>query len=119
MIASRQQLENQDMTATVTALVSFKLAIGKTEDNLLDASDVFDRDFVSHQPGVLRRELARKGEGEYLDILQFRSREDVERVVKHEKELPACHRFFAVMDLSRAEAGGIEAYASPIAYAET
>jgi hypothetical protein len=118
-VGPRQQPEDRTMTATVTALVPFKLAAGKMESDLLDASAIFDRDFVRHQTGILRRELARKSDGAYMDIVQFRSREDMESVVKLEKESPACHRFFAVMDLSGAKAGGIEVYASLATYAKT
>jgi hypothetical protein len=36
----------------------------------------------------------------YLDIVQFRSREDMDEVMKLEMESEVYHAFFAVMDLS-------------------
>ena len=83
----------------VTVLVPIKLANGKSEADLLTASKVFQQDFVAHEPGVLRRELVRKPEGTYLDIVQFRSHEDYLDVVEKEMESPACTAFFSVMDL--------------------
>ena len=80
-------------------LASIKLAAGKTEADLLAASDIFEKEFVSKEAGVVRRELVRKGGNEYLDIVQFRSKEDMEAVMEKEKTNPACHAFFAVMDL--------------------
>ncbi|MBO9407860.1 PhzF family phenazine biosynthesis protein [Shimia sp. R9_1] len=87
-------------TSPVTVLAPIKLAEGKTEADLLAASAVFQRDFVAHEPGILRRELVRKPDGTYLDIVQFRSHEDYQDVVKKEMESPVCAMFFSVMDLS-------------------
>jgi hypothetical protein len=88
------------MSEIITFLAPFKLATGKTEQDLLEASDIFQRDFVNGQPGVLRRELVRKGEGQYLDIIQFASRTDMEKIVELEKTSPVAHAYFAVLDFS-------------------
>ncbi|WP_120499821.1 hypothetical protein [Roseovarius sp. EL26] len=84
----------------VTVLAPIKLAEGKTEADLLAASKAFQKDFVAHEAGVLRRELVRKSDGTYLDIVQFRSRDDYQDVIKKEMESPVCAMFFSVMDLS-------------------
>lgn len=87
------------MKTPVTVLAPIKLAKGKTEADLLSASDKFHEDFVSHQPGVLRRELIRKSEGEYLDIVLFRSAEDAQDVMEKEQESEVCQAFFSVMEV--------------------
>jgi hypothetical protein len=87
----------------VTVLAPIKLAQGKTEADLLAASKTFQRDFVAHEPGVLRRELVRKPDGTYLDIVQFRSHEDYLDITKKEMESPVCMTFFSVMDLSEVD----------------
>ena len=87
------------MTNAITVLASIKLAAGKTEADLWAASDIFEKEFVSKEAGVVRRELVRKGGNEYLDIVQFRSKEDMEAVMEKEKTNPACNAFLAVMDL--------------------
>lgn len=84
----------------VTVLAPIKLAADRTEADLLAASRIFQDQFVAHQPGVLRRELVRKPDGTYLDIVQFRSHDDYLDVVKKEMESPVCAAFFAVMDLT-------------------
>ena len=86
------------MTTAITVFAPIKLATGKTEADLLAASERFQRDFVNDQPGVLRRELVRKGDGTYLDIVQFRSMKDAEEVMELEKRSDACHAFSAFMD---------------------
>lgn len=84
----------------ITVLAPVKLAPGKSEADLLAASKDFQENFVAHEPGVLRRELVRKTDGTYLDIIQFRSEADYHDVLKKEMESEVCIPFFAVMDMS-------------------
>ena len=88
------------MNRPVTILVPFKLADGKSEADLLAASEQFQNNFVSHQRGILRRELIKKGDRDYMDIVQFSSRESAEEVIAAEAQSEACHAFFSVMDMS-------------------
>ena len=87
------------MKNPITVLAPIKLASGKTESDLLAASAKFQAEFVSKQPGVLRRELVRKNAGEFLDIIQFRSQADFEDVMEKEQSSPVCHEFFETMDM--------------------
>jgi hypothetical protein len=66
------------MTKPVTVLAPIKLAKGKTEADLLSASDRFQKEFAKDQAGILRRELVRTAKGQYIDIVQFRSAEDAQ-----------------------------------------
>lgn len=87
------------MTNRITVLAPIKLARGKTEADLIEASDKFQKAFVDQESGVLRRELIRTGDGEYMDIVQFRSKADAEEVIAKEMASPVCHEFFAVMEM--------------------
>lgn len=105
------------MTNPITVLAPIKLAAGKTEADLLVASDKFQKEFANAQPGLLRRELVRKSDGEYLDIVQFRSMEDAMAIIEKEKESAACHAFFAVMDMETTdESDSIDFYQSLVTY---
>lgn len=106
------------MTTPVTIVAPIKLAPGKTEGDLIAASNRFQEEFVVKQPGILRRELVRKSENEYLDIVQFRSQDDALDVMEKEKESTACHAFFAVMDMSGVDSsdGAIDIYPSLATY---
>lgn len=104
------------MNQILTVFARFRLAPGKTEQDLIAASDVFERDFVSQHPGVLRRELVRKGDGHYMDVVQFRSQKDMDSVMEAERTSPVCHAFFAVMDMSEGDAA-VEVCASVATYA--
>lgn len=101
------------MTNPITVLAPIKLAAGKTEADLLAASDRFQKEFADAQPGLIRRELVRTGDGKYLDIVQFRSAEDAKAIIEKEKESAACHAFFSVMDMNAADASGsVDFYSS-------
>ncbi|MCF6300328.1 MAG: hypothetical protein L3J52_04310 [Proteobacteria bacterium] len=104
------------MTTPITVLAPIKLAKGKSEADLIKASDKFENEFISKQPGVIRRELIRTGDGKYLYIVQFRSKEDAEDIIEKEKESPACHAFFAVMDMDGADDSEIDFYPSLATY---
>ena len=105
------------MTNPITVLAPIKLAAGKTEADLLAASDRFQMEFADAEPGLIRRELVRTGDGKYLDIVQFRSLEDAKAIIEKEKESAACHAFFSVMDLDAADASGsIDFYPSLATY---
>jgi hypothetical protein len=99
----KTHMKRRCVMSPVTVLAPIKLAEGKTEADLLAASQIFQRNFVATEPGVLRRELVRKPDGTYLDIVQFRSQEDYEDVVKKEMASPICALFFSIMDLSEGD----------------
>jgi len=105
------------MQNPVTILAPIKLAAGKTEADLLSASEKFQSEFVSKEPGVIRRELVRTPDGNYMDIVQFRSAEDVADITEKEKKSDVCHAFFAVMDFSDMDMdAGMDIYPSLATY---
>lgn len=88
------------MNQPVTVLAPFQLAKDKTEADLIAASNQFQKAFVSKYAGVLRREIIKTGNGKYTDIVQFRSREDAEKIMAAEAQSEDCHVYFSVMDMS-------------------
>lgn len=105
------------MAKPITVLAPFKLAAGKTEADLIAASDMFQNQFVDSRPGVIRRELVRTGDGKYLDIVQFRSVEDAQAIMKEEMESNVCHEYFSVMDMDGGGASGsVDLYPSLATY---
>ena len=81
----------------VVELATINLADGKTEADLIEASNHFQKEFLNHQPGFIRRELVRNTKGGYLDIVHWRSQEDVDAAMKIIESSPAVHQYFAVM----------------------
>ncbi len=88
------------MNKPVTFIAPIKLAPGITEEQFLEASERFQNEFVSLEPGVLRRELIRKGDGLFADIVLFRSAADADQVIEKERESEVCGAFFSLMDMS-------------------
>lgn len=88
------------MSNQMIVIARIKLAAGKNEEDLLKASDRFQKEFVDMERGIIRRQLVRKSKnnGEYLDIVQFRSYDDFLYVMKKEMESDVCHNFFSIMD---------------------
>ena len=110
------------MNNPITILAPIKLAKDKTEQDLIQASNNFEKEFAGKEEGILRRELIRISDGEYMDIVQFRSQKDAEEVIEKEQNSPACHEFFSVMDMSEAtmeEAGEIKFHSSLVTYTKS
>ena len=85
-------------------LAPIRLAAGRTEAELLAASDAFQRDFLSGQPGFLRRDLVRKSERDFVDIVHWRSAADAEAIMDKVQNSPACMSYFSVMDMGNGDA---------------
>ncbi len=81
----------------IVELATINLADGKTEADLIEASNTFQTEFLDHQPGFMRRELVRNSKGEYIDIVHWRSQKDVDAVMAIIESSPAVQAYFSVM----------------------
>ncbi len=79
-------------------LAPITLKRGFDEAALIEASDAFDRDFVSKQKGVLRRQLVRARSGGYADLVFFESKDAADKVWEAEASSPECAVFFSIME---------------------
>jgi hypothetical protein len=105
------------MSATATAAMSapmierarFSLAPGKGEADLVAASDRFQA-FLAGQPGFLRRELLRRADGGYGDLVLWDSPAAAEAMMRRAMSgtSEACNAHFAVMDLADETTGAVE-----------
>lgn len=103
--------------STIVEWAPIKLAAGKTEQELLAASNAFQKGFLASQPGFLRRELVRKAEGQYVDIVHWRSEADARAIMDKIADSPACAQYFSVMDMGAGDAtGGVDHYSSLAVY---
>jgi hypothetical protein len=94
-----------------------RLAAGRSEKELLDASEAFQRDFLSVQPGFLRRELLRKSEREYVDIVHWQSAADAQAIMDKVANSQACAMYFAVMDMGTGDmTAGVDHFTSLAVY---
>jgi hypothetical protein len=84
----------------VVEFAPFSLAEGVSEEELIAASDAFQRDFLEHQPGFVRRETLKGANGRWTDLVYWRSKTDVERAVAAVEGNPACRAFFRLLDFN-------------------
>jgi len=82
---------------TYVLLAPIQLKDGIDEKTLLEASDVFQAEFVNKQKGILKRLLLRAKHGGYADLVFFESKADADRAVEAEATSPVCQRFFQIM----------------------
>lgn len=85
------------MSDQVLELASITLASGKTEEELLAASDAFQRDFLDHQDGFLRRDMARRSDGSYVDVILWESRAHADAVFERAQLSEPAAAYFGCM----------------------
>lgn len=97
------------MTHEVMELAQITLAAGKTEQELIAASDVFQENFLNGQDGFLSRHLVRRAEGAFLDIIHWESRAKADAVFARAQTSEAAGQYFSVMDFdAQSDDPGVE-----------
>jgi|SRR5688572_1046863 hypothetical protein len=92
------------MTKTLcVVLAPVRLKDGVDEATLTKASDIFQRDFVAKQDGILKRMLLKGADGDYADLVFFASEADAARIAKLEESSPECRAFFEIMKVEDAD----------------
>lgn len=90
---------------TIVELAPFLIKEGVLEKDLLEASARVQADFIEKQPGFIKRELLKKSDQEYLDIVYWQSEELAKNAAEKAMQSEICHKFFLLMDLSNHNGG--------------
>ena len=85
------------MIQKVIELAQIKLAEGKTEQDLLQASETFQTEFLNGQDGFLARDMVRRKDGSYLDVIRWESQAQADAVFERAQESEAAGRYFSMM----------------------
>jgi hypothetical protein len=96
------------MHTLAVEIAPFTLKADITETALFEHSDRLEREFLSKMPGYLGRSLARLGEGQWADIVLWRSEEHAAAVMPLVHASSACAAYFHCMvgaDVQDAGAG--------------
>jgi len=84
----------------------FVKAVDVTEQQLLVAADKVNVDFLSKQPGFIKRELIKKNDTEYADVIHWRTKQEAVTAGDKIFSCDECSDYFKLMDMeSSAEAG--------------
>ena len=78
---------------------AFQLKKEMSEQTLLQASRELQQNFLQKQPGFIRRELLKKSEGSYVDILWWKTRKYAEQAGDQVMQHPACLGYFQLMNV--------------------
>src|SRR5215470_14261691 len=76
---------------------AFTKASGLTDAELLSASEAFEREFVTRQPGYLGRILVKKNDTEWADIILWQSRAHADAVIQAALASESCAKWFQCM----------------------
>jgi len=87
------------MSGKIIEMATIKLLPGKTEQDLLRASEKFQQNFVNGLKGFISRELVHVNDNEYADIVHWQSMEDAKAVLTQEMSSDACMEFFSLMEM--------------------
>ena len=78
----------------------FRLKSGVEETTLLQVSERMQRDFLANQDGFVRRELIKRAEGAYTDLVWWDSFAASQSAMKKAACSPAVRAYLEVMDFS-------------------
>jgi len=87
------------MNGKIVEMAIIKLLPGKTEQDLLRASEKFQENFVNGLKGFISRELVHVKGNEYADIVHWESMENAKAVLTQEMSSNACMEFFSLMEI--------------------
>ncbi len=87
-----------DTKQVVVEMAPFQLKSGATEDQLQVASAQLQEDFLSQQKGYLHRDLLKKSDREFIDIVHWASQADAEAAMKAAMQSPVCAGYFQLME---------------------
>ncbi len=95
------------MVQKIIELAQIRLAQGKTEQDLLQASETFQSEFLNGEDGFLGRDLVRRKDGTYLDVIRWESQAQADAVFERAQDSEAAGQYFSMMafDPDNMEAG--------------
>jgi hypothetical protein len=84
-------------TVNYIQLAPIQLKAGIDEAQLLRTSDAFQENFVSKQPGILKRILVKAKHGGYADLVFFENKAAAEQVAQAEATSEHCQTYFDIL----------------------
>ncbi len=84
----------------------FVKASGVTDKNLIMAASKVNSEFLAIQPGFIKRELVKKSEIEYADIVYWSTQEKAVAAANKVEQCAVCAEYFALMDMKASEKSG-------------
>lgn len=86
----------------------FVKAPGVTDEHLIMAASKVNSEFLAVQSGFIKRELVKKSETEYADIVYWRTQEKAIAAGNKVERCAVCAGYFALMNMGASEKSGAE-----------
>ena len=83
-----------------------------TDYQLVHAADNVNTEFLAKQKGFIKRELVKKSETDYADIIHWESKADAENAGSKVESCSVCLEYFKLMDTGAGESGAGFSYYS-------
>jgi hypothetical protein len=84
----------------------FVIKSNVTKEQVINAADQVNLQFLSAQKGYIKRQLIQKSNTEFADIVHWESLADAQAAGDKVMSCKTCITYFALMDMSKAESAG-------------
>jgi hypothetical protein len=84
----------------------FIKASGVTDIQLIKAADQVNHEFLAKQPGFIKRELIKKSDTEYADIIHWESKKEAVEAGNKVMNCVECNQYFTLMDMESSASAG-------------
>lgn len=104
MLASSAVSNAKDLI--IVEWAPFVKAKGITDQQLIVAADRVNLEFLTRQPGFIKRELIKKSEMEYADVIHWNTKKEAVAAGEKVFNCGGCNEYFKLMDMeASADAG--------------
>ena len=84
----------------------FVKATGVTEQQLVSAADRVNFEFLTKQPGFIKRELIKKSDMEYADVIHWNTKQEAVAAGEKVFNCGECNEYFKLMDMEASANAG-------------
>lgn len=103
---------NMDVNAGETAIewAPFIKASAVTDEKLVTAANVVNSDFLIKQKGFIKRELIKKNDHEYADVIYWETKTDAVTAGEKVNTCVKCGEYFKLMEMGEKAGEGFSHY---------
>ncbi len=84
----------------------FVKAAGVSDQQLIKAADLVHSSFLAHQQGFIKRELVKKNDTEYADIIHWQTKANAITAGEKVHNCMQCGEYFKLMDMEASSKAG-------------
>jgi len=93
-------------SSVVVEWAPFIKAVDIPDPVLIHAADKVTSEFLTHQAGFIKRELVKKSDSEYSDIIHWNTKSDATAAANKVATCSVCSEYFELMNISESDTSG-------------